>query len=166
MPGIYDYDCEGTLTIGGISMNRSAWAIVGDETGAGGLLQLVTTTEQRGQDRILPSAAGVVAYPRRLTVTTYELRLLVVGDVDRNGVAVANPQQGLAVNLKYIYDNVVAPVVSSTGTRSASLVIPGLSTLSANIHVFGMRQSEYHIGTSGSVWEGRLQISVPGGKFA
>lgn len=166
MAGINDYDCEGTLTIGGISMNRPAWAILGDDTGAGGLLQLITVAEQRGSDRIIPSATGVIAYPRRLTVTPFELRILVAGDVDSTGAPTANAQEGLAVNLNYLYTNVVAPVVSSTGTRAATLSIPGLSALTANIHVIGLRPSEYHLGSSASVWEGRLQISVPGGRFS
>lgn len=165
MPGIETYDCEGTLTIGGISMNRPAWAVLGDETGAGGLLQLVTTASQRGQNRTVPSAAGTIAYRRRLTTTSHELRLLVVGDVDQNGAPVANPQQGLAINLSYLYTNVVAPVASATGTRAATLAIPGLATLTADIHVTGLLQTEYHIGQTTSAWVGRLQIEVPAGRF-
>lgn len=159
------YDCEGTLTIDSISMNRPAWAIIGDGNGAGGLLQLITTVEQRGANRLLPTASGVIAYPRRVTVTAFELRILVAGDVDLNGAPVADAQQGLAVNLAYLYTNVVAPVVSATGTRAATLTIPGLTARTANIHVTGLRQAEYHLGISDSIWEGRLAIEIPAGRF-
>lgn len=169
MAGLIDYNHEGTLTIGGILMNRPAFAIMGDENGEGGLLDLITHAEQRGQDRILPGATGVIAYRRRLTVTTHDLRLLVVGDVDENGSAHTNFSSGLAHNLDYIYNNVVTPVVSSTGTRAASLQIPGLGTKTANIHVIGMRRTEYHtskVSKGPAVWEGTLIISIPGGRFS
>jgi hypothetical protein len=76
------YDCEGTLTVGGISLNTPAWAVQGDEDGALGLLALWVVTEQRGQDRLLPSVAGVIPYKRRETATRHDLRMLIVGDVD------------------------------------------------------------------------------------
>ena len=99
MAGLNGYDCEGTLTIGGISMNRLAWGVFGDESGTGGLVPLWVQTEQRGQDRVLPGAAGVIAYRRRETVTRHDLRILVVGDVDSAGAPVADHAEGLAANL-------------------------------------------------------------------
>lgn len=169
MAGIIDYDCEGTLTIGGISMNRPAWAILGDEQGEGGLLGLITNVAQRGSNRKIPGSAGVLAYRRRVDETEHELRILVAGDVNSSGVATSDHNQGLAVNLDYLYTNVIAPVVSTTGTRSASLVIPGLATRTANIQVTGLQQTEYHLapnGRDGAIWEGRLQITIPAGRFA
>lgn len=169
MAGLIDYAQEGTLTIGGIIMNRPAFAIMGDENGEGGLLDLIVVADQRGQDRVIPGSAGVLAFRRRLTVTQHDLRLLVCGDVDENGSAHANFSSGLAHNLDYIYNNVVTPVVSSTGTRAASLSIPGLGTKTANIHVTGMRRREYHISKPAkgpAVWEGTLTISIPSGRFS
>jgi hypothetical protein len=163
------YAIEGTLTIGSVLMNRPAWAIVGDERGEGGLLDLLTNVEQRGEDRIVPSASGVIPYPRRITGTRHDLRLLVCGDVDVNGSPNTNVTEGLAVNLAYIYANVVTPVVSATGTRSATLAIPGLANRTANIHVVGLRRREYHISPEPSgpaIWEGNLMISIPAGRFA
>lgn len=169
MAGLIDYDHEGILTIGGIIMNRPAFAIMADESGEGGLLDLITTADQRGEDRLIPGAGGVIPNRRRLTVTAHDLRLLVVGDVDETGSAHANYTSGLAHNLDYIYNNVVAPVVSTTGTRSATLVIPGLGTKSASIHVTGMRRKEYHTSLTArgpAVWEGTLTISIPAGRFS
>lgn len=168
MAGITDYDCEGTLTISGISMNRPAWAIIGDEQGDGGLLGLITKVSQRGSDRRIPSSSGVLAYRRRVDVTEHELRILVAGDVDLSGAVTSDHNQGLAVNLAYLYTNIVAPVVSATGTRSASLAIPGLATRTADIHVVGFQQSEYRLAQNvrdGAIWEGRLIISIPAGRF-
>lgn len=164
MAGLNAYDCEGTLTIGAVSMNRAAWAVLGDETGQGGMMQLATGGEQRGSDRLLPSSTGVIAYPRRLTVTTADLRLLIVGDVDETGALNADKKIGLVDNIDYIYDNVVTPTGTGDGTRAATLDLPGQVQRSANIHVIGMVQQQYLLGDN-PIWVGTLRISIPGGRF-
>jgi hypothetical protein len=121
----------------------------------------------RGQDRVLPGATGVIAYPRRLTATRYDLRLLVVGDVDgQTGDAVADARAGLAANLEYLRVNVLAPVSSSTGTRAATLTVPGLSSRAANVHVLGLVTQSYVMQACGAIFVGTLQISVPAGRFS
>jgi len=165
MAGLSNYDCEGVLTIGGISMNRPAWAVVGDEQGAGGLLPMWFQTEQRGQDRLLPGATGVIAYKRRETVTRHDLRILVVGDVDQAGAAVVNAAEGLAANLAYLESNVVQPTNLTDGTRAATLTVPGLAQRSANIHVLGLVTQTYRLNSTGSLFIGTLQISIPSGRF-
>lgn len=165
MPGLSDYDCEGSLVIGSISMNRPAWGVFGDDDGDGTLWSLLTNVEQRGEDRILPTVPGVIAYRRRNTVTAHELGLTVVGDVDETGAANADHTLGLFDNLDYIMSNVVAPVASATGTRAATWTPPGSSSLSANIHVLGLRMERQALGLN-AIWEGRLLISIPGGTFS
>jgi hypothetical protein len=162
------YDAEGNLTIGSIDMNRPAWAVIGDERGEGGLLQLWADFDVRGEDRILPSAAGVIAYPRRITATRKDLRLLVVGDVDHTGAPTVDSLIGLQNNIEYIRSNVLEPVVSTTGTRAATLLLPSGSTRTANIHVLGVVTQSYGFaaGCGGAIWIGTLQISIPAGRFA
>lgn len=164
MAGLSDFACDGTLVIGGISMNRSAWMIGADEDGEGGLFQLITEVEQRGDDRILPTAVGVIPYRRRITRTPHSLRLVVVGDVDETGVDVADHSAGLDSNLDYLITNVVAPVASTTGTRAATYTTVGGRALTADIHVTGMRQKSYALGQN-AIWIGELLISVPAGAF-
>lgn len=162
------YDAEGNLTIGSIDMNRPAFAVIGDERGEGGLLKLWMEFAVRGEDRILPSATGVIAYPRRMTATRFDLRLLVAGDVDQTGAPTADSLIGLETNLEYIRSNVLAPVVSSTGTRAATLLMPSGATRTANIHVLGVQTQSYGFaaGCGGAIWVGTLQISIPSGRFA
>lgn len=166
MPGLIDYDCEGTLTIGSVLMNRQSWGIFGDDSGTNGLVQLWVTAEQRGEDRLLPSATGVIPYRRRLTATRYDLRLIVVGDVNVSDTAQTNKKQGLAANLAYLYTNVVAPTGATDGTRSATLTIPGQSNRTASIHVLGLSTQRVNLADDTAVFEGILQISVPAGRFA
>lgn len=169
MAGINNYDLEGSLVIGGVSMHRPAWAVLGDDTGAGGLLQLLSDVQQRGSDRVLPGAAGAIAYPRRIAPSTYELRILIAGDVDESGNLTANGKEGLVANLKYLMTNVVEPVASATGTRAAVLTLPGQTATNADIHVFGLYQRGYYYPDGDStkaLWEGSLQIDIPAGRFA
>lgn len=162
------YEAEGNLTIDSVDMNRPAWAVIGDERGEGGLVQLWADFDVRGEDRILPSATGVIAYPRRITAKRFDLRLLVVGDVDQAGAPTADSLIGLQANLEVIRSSVLAPVVSSTGTRSATLLMPSGGSRTAAIHVLGVVTQSYGFaeGCGGAIWIGTLQISIPAGRFA
>lgn len=165
MAGLSNYDCEGTLTIGGISLNRPAWAVLGDDRGNGGLLQLLTTVDLRGDDRTIPGATGVLPFRRRQTVTRYSFRFLVTGDVDETGAVNVNAKNGLVDNLDYLWTNVLTPPATSTGTRAAVWTKPDATTVSSNVHVIRCEPTTYAMGTS-SIWEGRLVISSPSGRFA
>lgn len=161
-------DLEGTLEIDSFDMQNQfgAWGIVGDATGNGGLVHLWDKFDVRGQDRILPGATGVIAYPRRMTVTRCDLRLLVTGDIDGvSGVLNADPVAGLAINTEYIRVGVLAPVVSATGTRAAVLTVPGMANRAAAIHVLGVVTQSYQLGICGSLAVKTLQISIPGSRF-
>lgn len=166
MPGIDDYNHDGTLTIGSVLMNRPAWAILGDDTGEGGLLHLWVETEVRGDDRLLPGAAGIIPYQRRLAPARHDLRLLVTGDVNENGVANANSKTGLIANLNYIYANVIAPTGTGDGTRAATLTATGITSRTANIHVLGLKMRRANYDDTSAAYEGTLQISIPAGRFA
>lgn len=165
MGAIEGYDCEGTLTIGGISMNRPAWAVVGEENGEGGLWALKFELEKRGEDRLVPSAAGVIAYPRRINAYRMDLRFLVTGDVDDTGAATADSRVGLEENLAYLYTNVWAPPGSGV-TRAATLTMFGGGTIGAAIHVLGFtRRGFVAADVNQSILEGTIQIAIPSGRF-
>lgn len=160
---------EGTLTVGSISLNpaNGAWGVLGDERGVNGLLHLWATTTVRGEDRILPSATGVIAYPRRVTVTRKDLRLLIAGDViGQTGAPATNAIEGLATNIEYLRANIITPVASATGTRAAVLTVPGQASRSADIHILGFTIQSYMLTECGSVAVSTLQISIPSGRFA
>lgn len=160
---------DGTLTISGISMNpaNGAWGVFGDRRGEGGLVKLWADFDVRGGDRLLPGVTGVIAYPRRMTVTRKDLSLWIVGDViGQTGVAAPDSKVGLATNVEYIRANILAPVVSSTGTRAASITVPGFPDRTADIHVLGMVTQEYMMLECGAALRATLQISIPGGRFA
>lgn len=167
MSGFEDYDFEGTLTIASFAMCRLAWYVAGNDTGDGGLLQLITGGERRGEDRIIPHVAGRVGYPRRLDATRYDLSLWTTGDVDQNGADVADSQAQLAINLALIRSTLFeAASPAADGTLAASVTIPGWGTKAANIHMLGMVQQRYNMWTDQSIAHHTLQISIPAGRFA
>lgn len=165
MAALIDPTCEGTLTIGGILMNQSAFMTQADEDGNGALSQFLTLADQRGEDRILPGTAGVIPYKRRLTVTKLTIRLVVVGDILYNGSTPSTPKIGLFTNLKYIYDNVVAPTGTGDGTRAISVVLPGPFTGTGFAHITRMDMVTQKLSDSSAAWEGQLGVSIPAGRF-
>lgn len=167
MAGISNYDDDGVLVIGGVTMNCVAWMVGADEEGEGGLLELITLVEQRGENRILPGANGVIPYPKRNTETEHERRLLVVGEVDRLGNVNADHTAGLVTNLRYLMTNVVAPPGGTDGTRAATWTPPGAGSaaVTADIQVTGLRQEQYALGQN-ALWLGKLLFKVPEAAFA
>lgn len=165
---LFGLDAEGTLSIDGIDMANQygAWGIIGDERGQGGLLRLTVEFDVRGEDRILPSVTGVIAYQRRMTVTKFDLRLLVIGEVDGvTGTPVSDSRIGLQDNLDYLRANIWDPVDTATGTRSAVYTALDTSTRTAEIHVLGVKTQTYQLQECGSIYVGTLQISIPEGRF-
>jgi len=159
MAGLTWTTTAGDLTIGGVAMNCAAWKLVGDS-----LLRLWLPAEQRGEDRLIPGAAGVKALQRRNTVTTVSLDLLVAGLADRNGVAATGTYVAqLYTNLAYLRDNVVAPTGTGDGTRSATLTLPSGSTLTEPVHVVGLKTGDMAL--DGRWVKAVLELSIPSGRF-
>jgi len=156
MSVLVDYGCTGTLTINSIVMNGPAWDITD-------LTELWHVIEQRGEDRVLPGAAGVIPYQRRETVTRIDLELVIVGSVNQSGTPFDNVITGLRTNIDTLMTSVVNPPGSGGGTRAASLTVPGASTRTSNVHVVGLRRTSMLLDPANlrAAWEGILQLSIP-----
>lgn len=156
MPKWTHNTAAGDLTIGGVAMNGPAWKVMN-------LHALWQPANQRGSDRIIPGATGVVAYRRRNTVTAVSLQMLISGTHDRNGVAAADKFEGLQVNVEYLVDNVVEPTGASDGTRSAVLTMPDGTTHTEPVHVLGLQFGETSL--DGAWLKAVLELSIPSGRF-
>lgn len=146
----------GGLSIGGVNMMCPAWEVLN-------LLVLWSPAIQRGSDRVLPGAAGVVARPRRDTVTRHSLQLLIVGDVDRTGSTNSDLFEGLQANIDYLRANVVAPTGTGDGTRSAVLTMPDASTRTEAVHVTALTLGEFR--GDGAWVRAVLEVSIPSGRI-
>lgn len=145
----------GYLTINSVPLATPAWRITD-------LTPLFDAPKQRGDDLVIPGAAGVLARPRRNTATRIAFVIEVFGELDSDGVAHANPALGLITNIDYLYTNVVAPPGTATGTRAAEWTLPGGETRNADVHVLGLT----FLRRSPTWARGRLDVNVPAGRFA
>lgn len=139
MTGIYcDYGCNGVLTINTVPLAGPAWDVP--------LLAMLWMEHTvRGENLVLPGAAGRLSFPTRLDEGVHTLNLWVNGDVDRTGApylaaATANGQ-AIDLNLQYLLTNVFVPGGTGPprGVLPATLLKPGGTTLTANVQVSPLR---------------------------
>ena len=156
MPKLTYNAAAGDLTIGGIAMNGPAWKVMN-------LHVLQQPADQRGDDRLIPGANGVLPLRRRATVTRHGLQLLISGTHDRTGAAAADRFEGLQVNVDYLLANVVVPTGATDGTRSAVLTRPDGTTRTEPVHVLGLELGDLSL--DGAWLRAVLTISIPSGRF-
>ena len=148
-----DTSCHGSLAIDGVDLHTMAWCVPD-------LSALWGTPDVRGSDRLLPGSAGVIAYPRRRTVTRYSLPLLVNGHWDEDGIEHGDPEAQLARNWAYLQDNLLDQPGTADGTRTAVWTLPDANVVVADVHVLGTAAPTI---VAGTVLRTTLELSVPGG---
>lgn len=159
MPGLTWTTTAGDLSIGGVAMNCAAWKLTGDS-----LMRLWLPAPQRGDDRIVPGASGVLALQRRNTSRSVSLDLLISGEADRNGVAATGTYTAqLYTNIAYLRDNVVAPTGTGDGTRSAVLTPPSGASLTEPVHVLSLETGD--VSLDGRWVRAVLGLSIPSGRI-
>lgn len=156
MPKLTYNAAAGDLTIGGIAMNCPAWKVLN-------LHELWQPADQRGADRVVPGASGVLPLRRRDTVTQRSLQMLISGTHLQNGTEASTPLIGLQVNVEYLRDNVVAPTGTGNGTRTAVLTMPSGATRTESVHVVGMEFGDLR--PDGHWLRAVLTLSIPTGRI-
>lgn len=133
------------------------------------LVPLKEGPKTRGANRLVPAVKGRTAYKPYTDETRVLLPIVIVGQYDNSGAAIANPKDGLQDNIDYLLTNVVLTAdaggagTASDGTRSATWHLPdGSTTRTANVQVLGLDLAP--LGKS-SV-QGALDIVIPAGRFA
>lgn len=143
------------LEIDGVPLSTPAW----ETTDAS---ELWSTAQVRGADLVIPGAAGVRPYPRRPTVTSATVELVVVGDTAPDGTARSEPRAGLAVNCALLEALVGPNGTDADGTRLAILhYAPGGPTADrrGRVHVLRIRfaRKDPNMATA------QLELSIPAG---
>ncbi len=123
------------------------------------LSDLLRPADQRGGDRVIPHG-GVIAKPRRRTVSKRSLPLVINGNVDQDGNAIGNYRTGVDTHIAYLLANIVEPITTGTGTRSASLVLV-TGTHTTPVHVEGLDIGDRDM----AIVFATLQLSIPNGQF-
>lgn len=118
------------LKVNGIPLATPAWRV--DD-----LSPLMSENALRGDDRIIPGAAGVRAKRRRRTVTVLSFGLHVFGLYDQDGAIQADARQGLINNIAYLKANLGAASAIGNGTVTAEWHQPSGAVKTASVHVLG-----------------------------
>lgn len=143
------------LEINSVPLATHAWEIPD-------LSPLLDSGTLRGTDRLLPGAAGVRALPRRRTVTVLTFPLDVVGDVDDDGVAIADPNEGVNEHMAYLNANLGFASATGDGTVPAVFHRGDLPSWTADVHFLGFKGSqklgEFLVRTT-------FDISIPAGAW-
>jgi hypothetical protein len=156
MPGFDWNTAAGGLTIGGISLTTT-WCKVLN------LVELWLPADQRGGDRIVPGASGVLAQQRRDTVTRRSVRIIIAGDITYTGATTGDAFERLQINVDYLRTNIVAPTGTTDGTRSAVLTMPDGTSRTEPVHVTGMEVGRYS--EDGRWMLATLELSIPSGRI-
>lgn len=164
--GFCDFGFDGVLTInpGGVggtamTLNNPAWDVPMLKT-------LLMEFAFRGDNLLLPQAAGRAALPLRMDQATHSLQLWVNGYVNQAGTAYTSTQTmdgtGMTTNLDTLFTNVFAPVVATPWTRGASWLMPNGTTRTAQVQFSPLRA----VGN----WDSRemlyqFTLTIPSGRF-
>lgn len=140
------------LSIAGIALATPAFC-------ATDLSDLLRPADQRGGDRVIPHG-GVIAKPRRRTVSKRSLPMYIDGALDQNGVAISNYRTGVDTHIAYLIANLVEPITSGTGTRSATLVL-ATGSYTTPVHVEALDIGD----RDGRLVFATLHLSIPAGQF-
>lgn len=140
------------LSIAGIALATPAFK-------GADLSDLLRSADQRGGDRVIPHG-GVVAKPRRRTVSKRSLPLIINGNVDQDGNAISNYRTGVDTHIAYLLTNLVEPITTGTGTRSATLtLLTGSYTTPVHVEALDIGDRE------AAIVKATLQLSIPAGQF-
>lgn len=140
------------VDIDGVPLATPAWEVLD-------LAPLLAGPDQRGSDVLIPGAAGVLPQPRRATVSKRSLPMVVYGDYDQDGAAVADGAAGLIANLDHLRANVTDPTGVGDGTRTLTLHLTGGATRTCPVHVEGMDLGDEGVPAVRAV----LRLSFPSG---
>jgi hypothetical protein len=146
----------GDLVIDEFALNTVAWRVEN-------LYEWWLPATQRGNDKIRPGVDGVFAVRRRKTATRRTLQMFISGEVDAFGVPYDNPFEGLSTNLYLFEVNLVDPVATPDGTRTALLTLPNGNQRGGPVHVLGMEVSD--ITPTSRYCHAVIDVSIPGGSL-
>ena len=99
MAGLPDLTSVYKVESGGQSLDRGAWMTRNPRV-------VLSPPSKRGGPLTVPRAGGAIPLQRKLGTVVDSLLLVFVGDVDKDGVAAANPRKQLLENLHWFDANI------------------------------------------------------------
>lgn len=151
---------DGNLTVGSLDLRTPAWWLFD-------LLPLWNYGPVRGADVIVPLANFGQSRRRRGDIASYSLRMIIVGAVDEDGVANADPWDGLQANIATLRAGLDPYQGTYTGGRTATLLMPNGATRTALVHTnLEVGETPDAAGPDQVVVPAVLDLVLPEGPFA
>jgi hypothetical protein len=143
------------LEINSVPLATYAWEIPD-------LSALLDSGAIRGSDDLIPGIDGAVPNRRRRTVWTLTFPLDVMGDVDDDGVAITDPNEGVNEHMAYLNGALGFAEPTGDGTVPAVFHRGDLPSWTADVHFLGFKGSsklgEFLVRTT-------FDISIPAGRW-
>lgn len=144
------------LEINGVPLETYAWRAIG-----GGYDDLLASPSLRGKHLVMPGAQGRRPYPWIIDETAVSISMLVVGDVDEDGVPLGvDPMEGVFINRDTLR-NSLGIGQGGDGTVPAVFYRGDLNPWAGDVTVIGM--SDFR--TAGGAATFRLDLVIPAGEF-
>lgn len=151
----YEIRFDHHLEIDGVPLSTPAWEHLDIQA-------LYAGPVTRGENRVMPGAAGQRALPWRRDLTMRTLTLAIFGDVTWEGVANDDAVDGLWANIAHLTTNIVDTPPTPDCTRTAVIKRAGHTDLTATIQVRGFEILEAYGPSSVSA---SLDIALMAGRF-
>lgn len=172
MPTMVCPNESGLLTINNIDLESACWGILSDLVP----LWFIQAVHNDGGVHI-PGAIGDLWYPVDVAASTYQLQMMIIGNVNLDGDPYADAWEGLEANINQFRNEIVDPLTTNRGLQPAVLTMPSGEERVADVYVDVWQPGVTKIGTAGIcvdgvgdpnsvMHRGVLQITVPSGVFA
>lgn len=142
------------LEIAGVPLSTPAWEVLNLHT-------LLSGPAIRGENVLIPGAAGVRPRRRRIGETIRTLELHIFGDQDPEGAEHADHMLGLMQNIETLRDLVTDPPADNHSVVTAVLHWRG-ETRTAGVQVVGFEVGE----AVGETVRATIDLVIPSGGFA
>lgn len=150
----FTIDAPEYLVIDAIPLSTPAWVTTNMD-------DLISTSEVRGSDLLVPMGDGVRPQRRRATVTAASIELAVFGDTAPDGTPQSDLRAGLRANLDILASLADTEGTRPDGTRVATLHLSGV-TRTGPVHVLRVRFTRESAGFATV----QMELSLPTGALA
>jgi hypothetical protein len=151
-------DVDYYLVLNSVPLDTYGWRVLSYD-------DLLSGPVLRGDDVVMPTAAGVRPYPRRIDVAVRSLSVVVDGRFDEDGDPYDDPFEGMIVNRDYLRANLGIGLTTGDGTVPAVFNRGDLTDLAGDVTVLAMSDWQTVAAREG-FGSFRLDLSIPDGELA
>ncbi len=149
---------NGKLTINSLNMHTAAWLVLD-------VRQLYIPTAFRGDNVVIPNAAGTRAYPVRIDEVTHSLPMWITGTRTSTGGVNSNRFAGHRVNVDTLRSSLLSPTTAATLNATLTSVPGTTKTYSAGVQILGLDLEAFKPDEQRLITKALLHMRIPHGRF-